>query len=60
MGIIDYLVHEDGLVLTEGAFPVRVSGLVGILEGVAGRLGWVGQWGCPFVDGHQIALGPWR
>ena len=42
MGIIDYLVDEDGLVLTEGAYPVGVSGLVGVLGGVAGRLGWVG------------------
>jgi hypothetical protein len=25
MGIIDHLVDEDGLVLTEGAFSVRVS-----------------------------------
>jgi hypothetical protein len=37
--IVEHLVDEDGLVLTEGAFPVGVSGLVGVLEGVAGRLG---------------------
>jgi hypothetical protein len=35
VGIVDYLVDKDDLVLTEGAIPVGVSGLVGVLEGVA-------------------------
>jgi hypothetical protein len=48
MGIIDDLADEDGLVLAEGAFPVGLPSLVGVLEGVAGRLDWVGH-RCEFL-----------
>jgi hypothetical protein len=41
--IIVQFVDEDDLILTEGDFPVGVSGLVGVLEGVAGRFGCVGD-----------------